>query len=132
MIDKQAIFNAVVAHSRAQPRKAMEGARCRYRTTEGNKCFIGALVPDELYDACMESGQIMSAFVYRTELDITTTANRKAHQVITKMYGELDDKEWDLLKQLQRTHDAYNVEEWEREHRRVAHTFKLVYTPPQE
>lgn len=131
MIDKQAIFNAVVAHGRAQPRKAMQDSTCRYRTIDGDKCFVGALVPDELYDPYMEGGQIMSAFVYRTELCTMTSANRKTFEVITKMYGELDEKEWDLLKQLQRTHDEYKVEDWEREHRRVANAFNLVYTPEQ-
>jgi len=129
MIDKQAIFNAVVAHSRAQPRKAMKNSTCRYRTETGDKCFVGALIPDELYDECLEGGSIMSLMSYRTELDQMSSSNRKVYELLTKMYGTLDEKEWELLKQLQRTHDEFRVEDWEREHRRVATYFDLKYTP---
>ena len=31
---------------------------CSYRTTEGNKCAVGALIPDEMYVSDMECGMV--------------------------------------------------------------------------
>lgn len=53
----QEAFDKVLAHSRAMPHQSSEPdpngpeyvPNCLYRAPDGNKCFAGALIPDELY-----------------------------------------------------------------------------------
>ena len=51
---KQRVFDLVVAHWKKQGRVAMgEDNKCQYRTPDGLKCFIGALIPDGVDDAAL-------------------------------------------------------------------------------
>jgi len=127
MIDKQSVFNAVVAHSRAQPSKAMEFSACRYRTNDGKRCFIGALVPDELYDPGMECGSVQKKLTYDTEYAMLGSQNHKFFEVLTKMFGTLDSEELELLRDLQNVHDNYDVEFWEQQLERVSRLYKLAF-----
>lgn len=47
----QEAFDGVVRHRRVQPEQALIGPACAYRTPEGKKCAIGALMPDEVVAA---------------------------------------------------------------------------------
>ena len=58
-MNKQEVFNKVIAHMREQRRPAVadnpdRGFACVYREAGGRKCAIGALIPDEVYDEAME------------------------------------------------------------------------------
>ena len=46
---RQEIFDKVVAHFAVQREAAAEYGMCMYRTPDGRKCAIGALIPDEVY-----------------------------------------------------------------------------------
>jgi hypothetical protein len=51
---RQEAFNVAVEHLRKQGRPALKDYNCHYRTEEGNKCAIGALISDEFYSPDME------------------------------------------------------------------------------
>lgn len=51
---KKEMFDKVSKHLLAQNARCMENLLCRYRNSEGMKCAIGALIPDELYSPSME------------------------------------------------------------------------------
>lgn len=53
MLDRQETFDRVMDHLRKQGRPAIHVGTCRYRE-RGNKCAIGALIPDEEYRRRME------------------------------------------------------------------------------
>lgn len=57
----QSIFDAVARHFLAMPRPATNVyGDCVYRTEGGNRCFVGALIKDELYDPVVEGLTIRS------------------------------------------------------------------------
>ena len=60
---RQEIFDKVVAHFAVQRAPAVddEGA-CLYRTDDGRKCAVGALIPDDAYDPKCESTPIDRLF----------------------------------------------------------------------
>ena len=61
MITRQEVFDKALAHLRAQGQSSMrDDGYCLYRSPEGLKCAIGALVPDEKYNEDFE-GQAASA-----------------------------------------------------------------------
>ncbi len=54
----QKTFNTVWAHSAQMVQKSTNGNFfCKYRW-EGNKCFVGCLIPDAIYDPKMEKGNV--------------------------------------------------------------------------
>lgn len=52
-MDRQAIFDRVVRHYRAQPRRCPAEGRCFYRFAH-DQCFAGPLIDDTHYDPDME------------------------------------------------------------------------------
>ena len=52
---RQEIFDKVVAHFAVQREAAAEYGVCMYRTPDGRKCAIGALIPDEVYSRSLEN-----------------------------------------------------------------------------
>lgn len=55
MRNKLETLNALLAHIQQMPYPAVNSnGMCRYRTEDGNKCLVGALIPDELYSPVME------------------------------------------------------------------------------
>jgi hypothetical protein len=50
----QEAFDLVVTHLKNQGRQAFADGACKYRTSDGLKCAIGALIPDEDYMPEME------------------------------------------------------------------------------
>lgn len=53
----QWIFDQVVRHYREQPRRCPLDGMCFYRFN-GDKCWVGALIPDELYHPDMEGPDV--------------------------------------------------------------------------
>lgn len=54
MLDRQKTFDTVVQHLRAQGQQAIVDGSCCYRTADGLKCAVGALIPDEAYTPDIE------------------------------------------------------------------------------
>lgn len=67
-LSKQEVFNKVALHLLKQFTKSVEletSNSCMYRGHKGNKCAVGALIPDEMYREEMEwhtSGQLLACF----------------------------------------------------------------------
>lgn len=114
MPTKQETFDTVVAHLRKQGKPASnDDGTCMYRTTDGLKCAVGALIPDERYTAILED--YLPCIDGRHELN--DLLNELGHDIV-------------LARELQGVHDCAGVTEWEYELEVVAAKFNLTYTPP--
>lgn len=109
----QETFDAVVAHARRQKCKSigLDGG-CEYRAPNGRQCFVGALIPDEMYSPHMERKEA-------TATEVCVVLNKLGHDV-------------GFARRLQQVHDMLPPDEWEQEFRLVAFEFQLRYTPPEE
>ena len=60
---EQDIFYRVVRHYRKQPWQCSigdQGKLCAYRSNDGSKCFVGALISDDYYSPEMEGSSLPS------------------------------------------------------------------------
>jgi hypothetical protein len=112
MRTQQHLFNTIVAHARGMAHKAEQpdggGSACVYRAPDGGKCFVGALIPDEVYTPEMDTpewsiGQVLEAIGLRQHLSLLLT--------------------------LREVHDCDAMEDWERDFEIIARRFNLTYTP---
>lgn len=59
-MNRQFVFDTIVNHAFSQQKCAVNSfGKCRYRTDNGLKCFIGALIPDSMYDKEMEGRGVL-------------------------------------------------------------------------
>lgn len=66
---RQEIFEKVVAHFAAQRAVAIDDyGNCRYRTGDGRKCAVGALIPDDAYSPNFENKSAEALFVNYPEM----------------------------------------------------------------
>ena len=73
-MNRQEIFNRVIEHAKTMngPSYFMENNRsptCAYRGCNGNKCLIGAVLPDNLYCPAMESNIMENLLSEYPEVD---------------------------------------------------------------
>lgn len=117
MLDRQKTFDTMLAHLRQQGKPAVVHGTtsCRYRTSDGLKCAVGALIPDENYDPSIEGGSVNPRIIdlipgadVRTDLDFLTDAQSQLHDIISEHYPT----------QLERNAIAF------------AHVYDLEYTCP--
>lgn len=54
-MDKLKIAKKVMKHAMKMKEKAETEFSCLYRTPDGNRCFIGYLIPNRLYSTALES-----------------------------------------------------------------------------
>lgn len=116
----QEIFDKVVAHARAQKAQAIdEFGMCWYRGLNGTKCFIGALIPDELY---------------RPEFEGQACFNNCVRAAAGLEAYDPDDpfNQMKLATRLQGLHDCSPIEEWEGRFESIATEYGLTYNPPTE
>ena len=103
----QKVFNEVSAHLLQQKKRCVDAltGECLYRGSDGTKCAVGCLIPDELYDKELENSSI------RSILNETQTSDRKqkisAH--FTKTYGDVP---LDFYSRLQAIHDRTSSCDW--------------------
>ncbi len=113
---EQEIFDTVARHLLTQNAKSLlfpdpgleqDGTMCAYRAPTGLRCAVGCLIPDELYDATMETCTV--------------------HALITNFaaVGERFSEHEDLLAALQSVHDNTEVEFWKMDLASVAEDFHL-------
>ena len=90
---KQEIFDKVVKHFSIQRQAAGRGVMlcCMYRTPDGRKCAVGALIPDEAYDPSCEGEGVSTLFREYPDMMRVSGLTRR-HEV--------------LLIDLQRAHDS--------------------------
>lgn len=112
MRSAQELFDIAATHLLTQNKRAGARGACFYRTNDGLKCAVGALIPDELYDADMERRSIIGlingcAYLQGTELRAELSTNRE------------------MLLGLQRIHDDYPEERWPERLKSAASEFGL-------
>ncbi len=110
-------FDTVVKHLRNQGCKAVnseDSSQCYYRTENGLKCALGALIRDEDYTPAMEIFPNNSIHVEGS---------------IIREYVNKMGFNFSLLNNLQCTHDNNNIEDWESRFSDIARKFNLIYTP---
>ena len=100
-MDKQAVYDAVRQHAVKQGSLAIEGDYCRYRTTTGKKCFIGALIPNSAYTEGMEGVSIG----HTRDGDIQAKLLVEALDANLILSGWRGYKEMEFLGRIQGCHD---------------------------
>jgi hypothetical protein len=112
MIDKQITFDTVVTGLRKQKDRSVgENGSCVFRSPNGNKCAVGMLVPDDLYDPLFD--------------------NPKSEKCIWDL-DVMKEHDRDLCSALMIVHDQKAIEDWEKQFEGVAVRFGLVYIPPEK
>lgn len=126
-MNKQEIFNKVVEHARTQKQKAINKyGSCRYRTEDGLKCFVGALIPDDKYDPVIEGINPFS--VESGGNESWEISARKMNSILTEIGYNIEHKE--LLLKLQSIHDSFDPSKWEDQLKSFANKYNLTYNPP--
>lgn len=114
---EQEIFDIVVKHLLKQMNKSEKKCSsghmlCLYRSPEGLKCAVGALIPDSLYKEEFDDQG------YENGLDI---------EGMIIDYDLFDKKYENFLKKLQNIHDNCNVEQWRAELSDLADEYDLEW-----
>lgn len=93
------ILEKVTTHLLKQNAKAQNNGNCLYwEQNSGNKCAVGCLLKEELYDIKIEAKPINHPLI---------------GGILAQSIGrELTVQEVDVLKQAQRIHDDHTVENW--------------------
>ena len=100
-MNAQEILNKVVTHAAKQNAKALRGDRCSYRSDSG-QCFVGALIPNELYDIDMEDLRVKAVIDQFPKLkSVILPSNLK------------EDPARQFLEDLQHIHDRHDVTRWQ-------------------
>ena len=132
---EQEIFDTVVAHARKQGRKCVdESGDCLYRHGP-DKCFAGALIPDNVYSTGMEQLNIMPLLEANTISDIRVLSMENTDGTLTdKNLQDLQGlglrEHAILVVTLQKIHDGYKPNRWERQFEDLAKAYGLTYSAP--
>ena len=115
-MELQEIFNKAHKHFAGMTEPSMGneestvGQQCAYRGAFGNKCVVGAFIPDELYNERLEGDSLDQESICEFEIGYHST---RVTEVLAKAFGQdfLSDDQYLLLAKLQRTHDK-NAMDW--------------------
>ena len=117
-MELQEIFNKAHKHFAGMTEPSMAGVdgddenpQCAYRGADGNKCIVGAFIPDELYDESLEGDALDPQLNGVREPN--TYHNTRVTDVLAKAFGQdsLSMDQYGLLANLQSTHDR-NADAW--------------------
>lgn len=115
----QDIFNG--AYIQAQKKtKCMLGngiGSCLYRNAAGERCFIGALIPDDVYNIKMEGCSGISV-LERAKLIPTLDINNKESISDYNAYNTFIEK-------LQKVHDKLSIKTWDYALLQIAREYNL-------
>ncbi len=116
----QEIFDTVLSHLRVQGPCTLNGMiACRYRGSNGARCAIGALIPDDLYLPSMERMLITGLIRFMESLG-------ERYSSLCKTFKEHEK----LITRLQLIHDNENKSNWEPHWKLTAMLFNLKYSIP--
>lgn len=106
MLDRQKLFDLVSEKLIAQGRGSFtivdsNRVSCAYRNTDGLKCAIGHLIPDELYDPKMENGTAFSVLNNFPKLKNYIFSEFKSDAFLHNTIQEIE-----FLDDLQLVHDS--------------------------
>lgn len=114
-LDRQAVFNKVTAHLLTQNEKSMNGEACAYRSPNGLKCAIGALIPDSMYDRDVEGLNVhglQSSLFLQKALDLPEAPS---------------DDDVNFLQALQDAHDWEHPSIWRDSLKSIAVSYGLTF-----
>jgi len=120
-MELQEIFNKAHKHfagmgepSMASIDEVEDNVQCAYRGANGNKCIVGAFIPDELYKENLEGDSLSLNPEYPHPLP--KFHNTRITEVLAVAFRQkvLTDDQYILLAKLQKTHDT-NAENWREE-----------------
>lgn len=108
----QELFDiSAVGMLKQNKRSVNEHDECQYHHTNGNRCAIGFIIPDNRYTEDIEDNNVDSAQVWfvlhQSQVDVQ------------------DENTMEFLKELQRVHDRTDVVDWPNELLCIAESFKL-------
>jgi len=104
----QEYFDTVTRHLLNQNEQSIgDGGLCSYRGTDGLKCAIGCLIPDDKYDPGLEGRGVL-------------------HPAVYSLIGAQPDQT-SLLLGLQSTHDGRVPSEWRERLWEIAMVFDLKF-----
>lgn len=120
---KSEIINLVKKALLTQGKRSMlqEGySGCAYRDGKGNKCAIGHLIPDELYNHEIEGHGIFEVSVY-----YDNKVFNNVFKYLMKL-GDFDDRSEaiDFYEHLQAGHDTVSVDQWEHFYDKMLRNYK--------
>ena len=94
----QLVFDATVERAKDGRGRAWddESEKCMYRTSDNNRCFIGALIPDENYGSKLEGN------------------SASHHLVVDALPDDIKNAHPELLVKMQAIHDQANNWDYER------------------
>jgi hypothetical protein len=119
-MNNQEAFDIMVQHLRNQGKQSrlVNSTICAYRTSDGLKCAVGALIPDEMYSNKMEMIGIYNLVV-----------NSNDFSELGELFTNIN---LELLSEMQNIHDSIvRPDRWERRFRLLAKKYGLKYTPPE-
>ena len=113
-MELQDIFNKAVKHFAGMAGPSMDATddtstQCAYRGTNGNKCVVGAFIPDELYDENLEGDAIDPDAI--GGVDGYHDSRIKAVLADAFKQKQLTRDQYVLLGTLQKIHDG-NADDW--------------------
>ena len=123
----QELFNYVTDFLMAQGRKSVRGTQCAYRSPDGCKCAVGAVIPDDLYTSAIE-GRIIDGILNEYRCEYYTDdlyAALHTHLSLLRSLQYVHDQS-ELLKERTPTRQR---EAWRDGFSRVAHSHGLLYDP---
>ncbi len=117
--DRQKAFDTMLDHLRKQGEPSVRNGWCVYRDDAGNKCAVGALIPDEVYTPEIE---------YLLLVDIVQKfyGNTAVYDFLQEAQLTLHDRAYYLLQ----TEGEPFLATLEQEAREFAFKYNLDYTPP--
>jgi|SRR5579859_6197638 len=123
-MDRQGVFDQVTTHLLTQNAKSDDSSwdqtpMCLYRARKNLKCAIGGIIRDEFYKPELEGHGVDHPDVLRAvELSLGC-----------KIVEQRDE---DLLKELQSVHDMHPVSKWHKTLSLLASMMRLKFNPPKE
>ena len=119
-MELQEIFNKAHKHFAGMTEPSMadidgigdENLKCAYRGEDGNKCIVGAFIPDSLYDDSLEGDSLDPMGEYSSS-GYFSFYNTRVTDVLALAFKQerLTDDQYILLGSLQKLHDR-NAEDW--------------------
>jgi hypothetical protein len=85
-----------------QARDPVSHGACMYRTLDGKSCAVGCLLKDEYYTETLEGRPLRSSAVH----------NALVNALNLSLGHELNQRELNLLVELQYVHDVYEPVDW--------------------
>lgn len=122
----QKVFNRVARHLLRQRKRSTDGNSCLYRGPGGLKCAIGCLIKDKYYHPAINfyNMAVASVIVALRASGVEPMENMKVSSKLQRSWG-VPLRVFELLKELQMTHDNLPPSRWAERLRAIARDFAL-------